>query len=127
MAGTVRHFAVLTDDTDRAMAFYGAVFGWTFEAWGPPGFYLITNAGIQGAMHKRESPLTGEGLRAFEVTVGVDDLETTRAAVLAHGGKITMEPYHIPGVGTLIWIEDTEGNRVGAMKYDETASEPPSV
>jgi len=119
VAGTVRHFAIHTDDNDRAMAFYGGVFGWRFEAWGPPGFHLIAGAGLPGAMHQRQTPLTGEGLRAFEVTVGVDDLEATRAAVIAHGGKVTMEPVHIGGVGTLIWIEDTERNRVGAMKYDE--------
>ena len=117
MPGTVRHFTIHTDDTDRAMVFYGAVFGWTFEAWGPPGFYQIVGAGLPGAMHQRQAPPSGEGLRAFEVTVGVDDLEATRAAVLANGGTITMEPYVIEGVGTLIWIEDTEGNRVGAMKY----------
>ena len=117
MPGTVRHFAIHTDDTDRAMAFYGAVFGWTFEAWGPPGFYLIHGAGLEGAIHKRQTPLTGEGLRTFEVTVGVDDLEATRAAVIANGGTITLEPYTIEGVGTLIWIEDTERNRVGAMRY----------
>jgi hypothetical protein len=118
VAGTVHHFAIHTDDTDRAMAFYGAVFGWTFEAWGPPGFYQITNAGLAGAMHKRQEPLTGEGLRSFEVTVAVEDPEATRAAVIANGGTITMEPFHIPTVGTLIWFEDTERNRVGAMKYD---------
>ncbi len=118
MAGTVRHFTIHTDDTERAMAFYGAVFGWTFEAWGPPGFYQIIGAGLPGAMHRRQTPLSGEGLRAFEATVGVEDLEATRAAVLAHGGKITMEPFQMDTVGTLIWIEDPEGNRLGAMKYD---------
>ena len=29
------------DDVDRARRFYEAVFGWEFEPWGPPGFYLI--------------------------------------------------------------------------------------
>ena len=118
MPGLVHHFAVHVDDLDRAMAFYGGVFGWTFQPWGPPGFMQITNAGIQGAMHKRQTPLTGTGLRAFEVTVSVDDLEATRAAVLAHGGQVTLEPFNIPGVGTLIMIEDTERNVLGAMKYD---------
>jgi len=27
----------------------------------------------------------------------------------------------IVGVGTLIYLEDTEGNRVGAMHYDQNA------
>jgi uncharacterized protein len=118
MPGQVRHFAIHVDDLERGMAFYRSVFGWDFQAWGPPGFYQITNAGLPGALHARQEPLTGEGLRAFEVTVGVEDLEATRAAVLAHGGRVTMEPFHIPGVGVLIWIEDPERNRVGAMKYD---------
>ncbi len=122
MTGTVRHFAIHTDDTDRAMAFYGAVFGWTFEPWGPPGFYQIVGAGLQGAMHQRQTPLTGSGLRAFEVTIGVDDLEAARAAAVAHGGVVTMGPFHIDTVGTLIMIQDTEGNQLGVMKYDEAAT-----
>ena len=32
-----------------------------------------------------------------------------------------MNPYSIPGVGALIFVEDTEGNIVGAMRYDRTA------
>ena len=30
-----------------------------------------------------------------------------------------MPKFHIPTVGTLIFFEDTEGNVVGAMQYDE--------
>ena len=119
MPGQVRHFAIHAYDLDRAMAFYQAVFDWTFEAWGPPGFYQITNAGLPGALHARHVPLSGEGMRGFEVTVGVDDVALTAGTVEAHGGKITMGPYHIPTVGVLIGIEDPEGNRLGAMKYDD--------
>ena len=35
----------------------------------------------------------------------------------ADGGKVTMAKFRIETVGDLIWFEDTEGNRVGAMKY----------
>ena len=31
-----------------------------------------------------------------------------------------MNPYSIPGVGALIFVEDTERNIVGAMRYDRT-------
>ena len=37
------------------------------------------------------------------------------------GGRIVMDPYSSPGVGTLIFVEDTEGNIVGTMHYDRTA------
>ena len=38
----------------------------------------------------------------------------------AAGGRIVMDPYPLPGVGTLIFVEDTEGNIVGTMHYDRT-------
>ena len=40
-ANNVVHFAVHADDLDRAQAFYAGVFGWRFEAWGPPDFFRI--------------------------------------------------------------------------------------
>jgi predicted enzyme related to lactoylglutathione lyase len=123
MPNNVRHFAIGADDVERARRFYEAVFGWRFEAWGPPGFYLIrtgtdADPGLGGALQGRREPPTGAGLNGFECTIGVDDVDATRTAVLAHGGKITMERFRIETVGDLIFFEDTEGNRVGAMQYD---------
>ena len=122
-ANNLRHFAIGADDLERARKFYEGVFGWRFEAWGPPGFYLIhtgtaESPGIQGALQSRAKPPTGEGLRGFECTIGVADVDATAATVVAHGGRITMPRFRIETVGDLIWIEDTEGNRVGAMQYD---------
>jgi hypothetical protein len=31
-----------------------------------------------------------------------------------------MEPTILPGIGELIFFQDTEGNVVGAMRYDDT-------
>ena len=124
MPNNLRHFAIGANDVERARSFYAAVFGWKFEAWGPPGFYLIVTGtpqapGIQGALQGRREPATGTGLNGFECTFGVDDLDRIRDLTLAHGGKIAMERFRIEGVGDLIFIEDTEGNRVGAMQYDD--------
>ena len=118
MTNNVSHFAIHVDDVDRAIAFYKAVFGWRFEPWGPPGFYQVFEAGLPGALHKRMEPLTGAGLRAFEITVGVDDVYATLAAVEKAGGKIVSPPFKIPTVGEVIGIEDTEGNHLSAMKYE---------
>jgi predicted enzyme related to lactoylglutathione lyase len=122
MANNVAHFAIHADDVDRARAFYEGVFGWRFEAWGPPGFYRIhtgteNDPGIEGALHARQEQLTGTGMRGYECTVSVDDLAAIKAAVERHGGTITMDEFEIPTVGTLIHIEDSEGNTVGAMHY----------
>ena len=124
MPSNLASFAIHVDDTDRAVAFYQAVFGWRFEPWGPPGFYLIhtgdeASPGVQGLMHKRQVPRTGTGLNGFEPTFAVDDVAAIVAAVEANGGTMTMQPSHIPTVGTLIRFLDTEGNDVGAMRYEE--------
>ena len=64
---------------------------------------------------RRPGPIHG-----FECTIAVSDLGAVTDAAKAAGGRIVMDPYSIPGVGTLIFIEDTEGNLVGAMHYDPT-------
>lgn len=117
MANEVRFFAITADNVERARKFYEAVFGWTFEDWGPPDFYLIRGAGMAGALQKRNELLTGTGFRAFECTIGVDSVDDIATRVVAAGGKVTMQKTRIETVGTLIYFEDTEGNRVGAMKY----------
>jgi predicted enzyme related to lactoylglutathione lyase len=119
MANHLRFFAITADDVERARKFYEQVFGWTFADWGPPDFYLIQGAGTQGALQKRREKLTGSGFRAFECTISVDDVDEIARRVERAGGKITMQKMRIETVGDLIWFDDTEGNRVGAMKYLE--------
>ena len=123
MPNNLAAFTLHVDDVDRARAFYEAVFEWVFEPWGPPGFYLIltgdeTSPGVQGTMHKRFEPRTGTGLNGVEVTFSVEDVDAIATAVVAAGGRITMERSVIPTVGALIHFEDTEGNEIGAMTYE---------
>jgi predicted enzyme related to lactoylglutathione lyase len=123
MANNVVHFAIHADDVDRARRFYGAVFGWRFEAWGPPGFYNIDTGseehpGIHGALHERSEPLRGTGMRGFSCTVAVDDLAAFSARVVANGGSVQHPEMVIPTVGTHIGFLDTEGNEFAAMVYE---------
>jgi predicted enzyme related to lactoylglutathione lyase len=123
VANHVRHFAIHADDVERARRFYERVFGWGFEAWGPPDFYLIHTGpegdrGVQGALQQRRDALSGAGMRGFECTIGVDDLEAVLRAIAAQGGVVVSQPFAIDGVGRLAFFHDTEGNRVGVMQYD---------
>ena len=78
MSNTVQHFAINADDLDRARAFYENVFGWSFQAWGPPGFLQINSGdpkapGIRGALqHVGRVPPRQEGVRR-ELAVGVSE------------------------------------------------------
>jgi len=125
MANDVVHFAIHADDCERARRFYEGVFGWRFEAWGPPGFWLIRTRerGVQGALHERHEPVTGTGMIGFECTISVEDVKEMRGRIERAGGAILTEPFHIEGVGTVLRFSDTEGNVVGAMQYTEGLQE----
>lgn len=120
--GNVRHFAINADDLPRARRFYERVFGWTFEPWGPPGFFMIATGdaapGPLGSLQGRRDLVPGHRTTGFECTIAVDrDVDAVAADVVASGGRILMEKATIPGVGDLIWFEDSEGNVAGAMQY----------
>lgn len=123
MANNLRHFSINADDVPRARIFYERAFGWRFEPWGPPNFYLIKTGaeddpGLEGSLQGRREIVSGKPMFGFECTLGVDSIDDTVAAIEANGGKIVMPKFYIPTVGTLIFFEDTEGNVVGAMQYD---------
>ena len=121
MPNNVAHFAIHADDCDRARSFYENVFGWTFEPWGPPGFWRIhTSPGaVEGALHARHEPVSGTGMTGFQCSIAVEDVEATAAAVKQHGGLLQHEPFLIETVGTVVTFADTEGNVVSAMQYLE--------
>lgn len=121
----IAHFAINADDLERAKKFYAAVFGWAFEAWGPPGFYMLKGAEGPGKMHAsiqtRRNIVPGKSIFGLECTLAVDNSEKAEAAIKKAGGKIVMPRAVIAGVGKLFFFEDTEGNIVGAMEYDSNA------
>lgn len=98
------------------------MFGWAFEPWGPPGFFMIATgdagSGPLGSLQGRRELVPGRRTTGFECTIAVDqDVDAVADAVKANGGRILMEKATIPGVGDLIWFEDTEGNAAGARRY----------
>jgi uncharacterized protein len=120
---TVAHFSINADDVERARAFYARVFGWKFNAWGPPGFYQIEAKGspVMGALQGRRALVPGVKTVGFECTFAVASIDATERAVLAAGGKILLARSVIVGVGTLMFFADPEGNAFGAMQYDAAA------
>jgi predicted enzyme related to lactoylglutathione lyase len=126
MANNIHHFSINADDVQRAQKFYAKVFGWKFEAWGPPGFFMIKTGtekepGIQGSLQGRRELVKGQRMTGFECTVSVDDVDAIAKAVEANGGKVIMPKVTIPTVGRLIFFQDPEGNVAGAMHYDAAA------
>ncbi|HVY18502.1 MAG TPA: VOC family protein [Bauldia sp.] len=127
----VVHFEIHAGDPKRVIAFYGSVFGWQFQPYGPPDFYwLITTGdksqpGINGGLLKRmgKTPDINDPtpVIAYVCTVEVADFDKTAAAILTAGGTQALPKNAIPGVGWQAYFKDTDGNIFGIHQPDTSA------
>ena len=122
MSNNVSWFAINADDVPRARKFYQTVFGWSFEPWGPPNFYLIETGKepitMGGGLQERRELVAGQKMVGYECTITVADIDGTIHAIEANGGRLAMPKAHIPTVGTLAYFFDTEGNVAGIMQRE---------
>ena len=123
MSNSVDFFAINADDVPRARTFYQTVFGWSFEPWGPPGFYLIETPAapgraLAGALQERRELVAGKEMIGFECTIAVADIDKAIRAIEANGGKLAAPKFHIPTVGTVAYFLDTEGNVAGIIQRE---------
>jgi uncharacterized protein len=124
LPGQIAHFAINANDIPRAQRFYGAVFGWKFLPYGPPGFFMIDNkpsGELRGSMQQRREIVKGVAMHGLECTVAVADIHATEAAIKSNGGAIVMPVCTLTGIGQLLFFQDPEGNILGAMQYDDQA------
>jgi hypothetical protein len=125
MPNDVAFFAINADDVPRARTFYETVFGWSFEPWGPPNFYLIDTSkepiAVKGALQERRELAHGQKMIGFECTITVADIDKTLRAIEANGGRLAAPTFHIPTVGTIAYFFDTEGNVAGLRQPEKQA------
>jgi len=123
------HFEIHAADPERVQAFYRALFGWQFQAWGGPvEYWVITTGpamepGINGGLVRRRGlpPSDGQAVNAFVCTVDVPDVDAALASVPAAGGTLALSKMAVPGVGWLAYVKDPDGNICGIMQSDSTA------
>jgi len=112
---TIVHFDLTADDTDRAKAFYGELFGWKFQKYpGPVDYYLIETTdltgapGVGGGLGKRDAP--DQGVTNY---VGVDSLDEYAARVEKLGGRVVQPKMEVPGFGWMVVCMDPDNNPLG--------------
>jgi len=117
MEPTPKRGAADADHLERAMDFYGEVFGWKFEKWnGPFDYWLITTGdpkepGIDGGIARREDP--SAHIINF---IDVPSVDECSKSITANGGKIIQSKQTIPGVGYVLVFQDTEENVFGILE-----------
>ncbi|MGZ0151567.1 VOC family protein [Kribbella sp. WER1] len=110
--GRIIHVEIVAEDHDRAAEFYTKVFGWQVTPAPAPDAYLLARTGA------------GEGIDAAIMSnryqsqptiawIEVDNLETTLHTARTAGGTPVGEIQHLPGIGHLTYVRDTEGVLLG--------------
>jgi len=105
---TINYIELSANEISRAKEFYGTVFGWTFQDYGPDyASFDKEKAGIDGGFRKAEGGGIGENAQLIVLYSG--DLEATQKAVVAAGGSITVPTFEFPG-GRRFHFNDGAGN-----------------
>ena len=122
MPNHLARFSIHADDVPRAKKFYEDAFGWSFEPWGPPNFYVIETGQTPippagGLLQGRHETVPGVKMTGFECTIGVDQIDEAMRKIEAAGGKLVVPKFQIPTVGTGAYYQDTEGNVFAVMEY----------
>src|SRR3954452_20187580 len=101
----------MVDDLDPARAFYGSLFGWTFEDLPPEagGYVMASKDGhvVAGAMAK--NPHDPGQVSAWTVYLATDGVDDTAARARAAGGVFFLEPMDVLDVGRIAVGADPAG------------------
>jgi predicted enzyme related to lactoylglutathione lyase len=95
-------------DVGQAKEFYGGVFGWKFQDWGPDyASFDRASAGIDGGFRTAKAGEPG-GSSPLVVLYSAD-LKATEDAIIAAGGRIVVPTFEFPG-GRRFHFSDRSGN-----------------
>lgn len=118
------HMEMPAIDRTRMIKFYEAVFGWKQDMVGPDGDYnvMLTSERAEDGFPKERGRINAgffdrRGPKIYPCAViAVDDVEACIKNATEHGATVVTEPTDIPNIGTIAYIMDTEGNRVGLIQ-----------
>ena len=101
-------------DLERAMAFYGALFGWEFEV-GPPERMRYTHCLLGGrrvaALAEHPDPQAAAFWWSMYLATG--DCDATVRRVTDNGGTVVQAPTDVPDQGRMAVVRDPTGAQFG--------------
>jgi uncharacterized protein len=106
---------LLTNDTDKAGAFYAEVFGYELTPFGPEGTYTVFKKGDTqvGGMMKVPTEQMPPNWGIYFVS---EDVDTVAKKTKAAGGSAYMEPEDMPEVGRISVLADPQGAAFGVLQ-----------
>jgi len=113
---------LVTSDVGTAAAFYGKVFGWTFETYGGEDdrdtYTLVLADGLPiGGMVFDPRAMKGTVPSARWVgLISVGDVRAATDAVAGNGGKVVYAPVMLGERGETAVFQDPEGNLFGVVR-----------
>ena len=108
----------MASDLQRTHNFYTSLFGWDYEEEAPE-FGGYHNALIEGRRVAGMSP-TMPGMeevpKVWTLYLASDDIEATKAAVLANGGQVVSDPMQVGEFGSMAVFTDPTGAVFGVWQ-----------
>ena len=111
--GQIDYIEFPATDLARTKKFYGDVFGWKFEDYGPD-YTSFSDGRLAGGFY---SDPNGGGRRPLTVIYAAD-LEAVEAKVKAAGGTIAKPTFSFPG-GRRFHFTDPNGNELAVWSDHE--------
>ena len=91
--GKIDYVEIPVTDLDRAREFFGALFGWEFQEWGPD-YYSFNDGRLDGGLRRSDEPAPASGVLLVFYT---NDIDRDYARVKELGATISQEPFEFPG------------------------------
>jgi len=119
LIGKLVWYDLITEDVGAARAFYGSLFGWSFEeAEGVGGndYFLARTGGVYvGGMVPMARPADGSNLSRWVPYASVTDVDEAVSRTTANGGRVAASARDL-GIGRVAAIIDPEGAVIGLAR-----------
>jgi predicted enzyme related to lactoylglutathione lyase len=113
MPSPIVYLELPTSDIAADKQFYAALFGWTFEDFGPE-YATFHGAAVEGGFNATKD----EGrTRAPLPVIQTDNIEAMERRVAESGGRITVPTFAFPG-GRRFHFTDPSNNELAVMQPD---------
>jgi predicted enzyme related to lactoylglutathione lyase len=107
---------LMTNDAEKAKAFYASTIGWTFDAMPmPDGTYWVAKIGSEpaGGIFPMTGPEFARMSERWVSYLAVDDVDARIKQATTAGAKVMKPAFDVPGVGRMAFIEEPGGAMIG--------------